>query len=73
MSENEKTEKLEYQTEEKIEGLTEPIEGEKDIESPSLRKGKRWTAGVRPSASAASLRAAALRCLMSTSCSSSLR
>lgn len=33
MSENEKTEKLEYQTEEKIEGLTEPIEGEKDIES----------------------------------------
>lgn len=53
MSENEKTEKLEYQTEEKIEGLTEPIEGEKDIES-GLRKGKRWTAGVRPSASAAS-------------------
>lgn len=30
--ENAKTEKLEHQAEEKIEGLTEPLEGEKDIE-----------------------------------------
>ena len=48
MSENEKTEKLEYQTEEKIEGLTEPIEGEKDIEVRACARGKRWTAGGSP-------------------------
>lgn len=54
MSENEKTEKLEYQTEEKIEGLTEPIEGEKDIESEPAQGETVDGLGVRPSASAAS-------------------
>lgn len=53
MSENEKTEKLEYQTEEKIEGLTEPLEGEKDIESEPAQ-GETVDGGVRLSASVAS-------------------
>ena len=53
MSENERPRSWNSQTEEKIEGLTEPIEGEKDIESEPAQ-GETVDAGVRPSASAAS-------------------